>query len=447
MGKKIITRPPRLFIKRGKLYIRIGKKKKLIKDQADYTKRELLDIILSELLVRRKKRRRGGTTRRELKLNKKELETFNLFEKMNRSKSKYLKIPGKVKETDAEKSVYTALIKAFSPTNMDVNKETRMKPEEKKTPSPSNSSALIPVSPTIPKPPSSTSRPALPPKGRTVIPRDQILGIYFNTVKLNNTKYKPILIGIAKTIPGITVKNRQKIEEIFDMIAARLTPDELVSKFEAAGIERPSRDIPYMFADMPAIEDEKGEVEPETSELEKATVELNDLVQEANGDPNLQGGLDTGEIDGIMKTFKSYMGTFPSNFLKDMDLKKMPKRFGFIMNLDNSDKKGSHWIAVMIDSKTDMSVEYYDSFGAPPTKDFLNQIKQVIDNLDCNLYLKFKTNKIVEQDSNSTNCGWFCMNFLMKRFNDVPFREVSGYDDSLNGETEILDFKEKFGYI
>jgi len=88
-------RPPRIFVgKNSKLYIQVGKRKLLIKDAKSYNKADILNTLLSQLLIRRKRRARGKTTRRERKLNKKDLEIFKKFEDMNRNQSKSsLKIP------------------------------------------------------------------------------------------------------------------------------------------------------------------------------------------------------------------------------------------------------------------------------------------------------------------------------------------------------------------
>ncbi len=49
-------------------------------------------------------------------------------------------------------------------------------------------------------------------------------------------------------------------------------------------------------------------------------------------------------------------------------------RLAFIMNLDNSSQPGSHWIAVHIDTQHGKFIEYYDSLGGKPTKNFLRQV-------------------------------------------------------------------------
>ncbi|EGG18909.1 hypothetical protein DFA_02648 [Cavenderia fasciculata] len=87
------------------------------------------------------------------------------------------------------------------------------------------------------------------------------------------------------------------------------------------------------------------------------------------------------------------------------------------MNLDPHNKPGSHWIAVYIDADKDKSVEYYDSFGQEPTDDFMKQLKDLIDEINPDYYLKFKLNKVIDQSSNSTTCGYHAIKFLLNRYN------------------------------
>ena len=71
----------------------------------------------------------------------------------------------------------------------------------------------------------------------------------------------------------------------------------------------------------------------------------------------------------------------------------------------------------------------------------MKQIKQVVSKMDGSTYLKFKENKIVQQDDNSSNCGYFATKFLIDRFRGKPFAEASGYDDHIKGEKDIEKFK------
>lgn len=42
-------------------------------------------------------------------------------------------------------------------------------------------------------------------------------------------------------------------------------------------------------------------------------------------------------------------------------------------------------------------------------------------------YLKFKYNKQRQQSVTSNNCGWFCIRFLLMRYQNIPFKEATNY--------------------
>lgn len=180
------------------------------------------------------------------------------------------------------------------------------------------------------------------------------------------------------------------------------------------------------------------------------------VTQIANGKNNFLGnpGLTTDQIDGMMDVFKSFVGTYPSDFLKPLlerydGGKTLPPKFGFVINLDNSTQSGSHWCAVYVDTHDEYEVNYYCSFGSKPTKDFLKQLKKLISIVKPVAYLKLKINGIVEQNSKSSNCGWFACKFLASRFRGKPFRTATKFD-AARGERDIVKFREKykkFGYI
>ena len=62
---------------------------------------------------------------------------------------------------------------------------------------------------------------------------------------------------------------------------------------------------------------------------------------------------------------------------------------GTIINLSHSNEKGSHWVAFFIDTLSSKSLEYYDPLGSP-SKEFMKNIKTVINKLNPDVYLKFK---------------------------------------------------------
>lgn len=159
-------------------------------------------------------------------------------------------------------------------------------------------------------------------------------------------------------------------------------------------------------------------------------------------------GLYSTEIDKIMSKLPNYLGTISSDQIVSQIVPRVkPKSRGaFVMNLDKHNQKGSHWVAVYFDARDNgsNSIEYYDSYGTPPTKDFMRQIKYLAEALNAQNYLQLKVNRIKEQTDDSYNCGWHSARFIMDRFRGRPFRECTGFDDSMKSEQNIETFKQKF---
>jgi len=143
---------------------------------------------------------------------------------------------------------------------------------------------------------------------------------------------------------------------------------------------------------------------------------------------------------------KGFFGVIGSNEINTIPNQK---RVGFVMNTDPNYKSGKHWVGVYIDARPhgDQVLEYYDSFGDPPSDSFMKDIKNLIDKINPNVYLKFKINRIKHQSVSSENCGYFAMKFLMDRFNDKDWKDCSGYSDVLKSEKQINQFKKKFVFI
>ena len=157
-------------------------------------------------------------------------------------------------------------------------------------------------------------------------------------------------------------------------------------------------------------------------------------------------GLYTDEIEKILKE-KTHriIPVIASDQVKSLVplVDKNTKDFAFVMNLDNSKQPGSHWVAVYI-SRPDASVEYYDSLVHQPTREFMRDIKLLVEKMEDNVYYKFKVNMIKDQSDDSSNCGYFVINFLDKRLNGGKFKEASFWqevDASTRGEKEIEKYK------
>jgi hypothetical protein len=162
---------------------------------------------------------------------------------------------------------------------------------------------------------------------------------------------------------------------------------------------------------------------------------------------NNDDGLYTEQINHILSNIPGFRGAIPSDHID-----KLPaiSKQCCVMNTMPNGHPGEHWVAVLIDATHDRCVEYYDSFGTPPTKDFLKRLKKLIDRLNPETYLKLKVNKIVDQTSTSMNCGYHACHFLQNQLlKKLPFKECSGYNNARRRERNIERLKQlgHFGYI
>ena len=117
---------------------------------------------------------------------------------------------------------------------------------------------------------------------------------------------------------------------------------------------------------------------------------------------------------------------------------------GFILNI------GNHWTAIYFDFKNEFVLEYYDPFGDPPKNIIIKSFKELILKLNIEVFVKFKINKIQQQDIKTSNCGWFSMYFLIMRFNNYSFKDITKYKNIKKDEQNIEELKDKydkFGFI
>ena len=120
--------------------------------------------------------------------------------------------------------------------------------------------------------------------------------------------------------------------------------------------------------------------------------------------------MNTLEIINELKDLKCFKGVFPLDKISNKIFYERP--IGIIINLDYSNEKGSHWVAVYLDKN---ELYYFDSLGIPNFNEHflrfckLNKVKKII------------FNKSQLQAINSTSCGAFCVLFIKFRCNDLSF--------------------------
>ena len=71
-----------------------------------------------------------------------------------------------------------------------------------------------------------------------------------------------------------------------------------------------------------------------------------------------KNGLSTIEITNILNNLPNFLGVYPQDYLNSLTILSYP--VCFVVNLDESYLKGSHWVAISI---FDKSIEIYDSLG------------------------------------------------------------------------------------
>jgi hypothetical protein len=115
-------------------------------------------------------------------------------------------------------------------------------------------------------------------------------------------------------------------------------------------------------------------------------------------------GMTTTEIDQVMAPYRPhYLGTIARN---EWDRLAPASHTGKSAWTDKNDKPGT--LLMDLDRHT---IEYYNSFADDIPSDILDELKTFIDkNNPTRQYLKLKVNRVVDQDANSINCGWFCSN-------------------------------------
>ena len=157
-------------------------------------------------------------------------------------------------------------------------------------------------------------------------------------------------------------------------------------------------------------------------------------------------GMMSTEIDTVMKRYKPrFLGTIARDEWKLLTPPVDSGKSGWVMNTDPKSKPGKHWVAFLMDLDN-KSMEYYNSFGDDIPTDVLESLKSFLDEHNPTRdLLKLKVNKVIDQDVNSSNCGWFCCKFLIDRFRGKPWIEASGFDNHIKGEESVTKFKQQHG--
>lgn len=121
--------------------------------------------------------------------------------------------------------------------------------------------------------------------------------------------------------------------------------------------------------------------------------------------------LSTLEIVDKLRHIPEMKGVYSRNQIpRSLDVNKAS---AFVLNLDDSDGPGTHWVAVYHHPKSEY-VDYFDSFGLPPP-------------LEVQKYTKLKPiqyNDGMLQDLRSSACGYYCINFINFRSQGYSYQKI-----------------------
>ena len=460
-------RPPRVYKdKSGRFYILVNRKPKYLKFKTEgVTTQEILNLILKRYLIKRKRK----------KVNKKLIPYSRA------------QVTGSALDISKGFKVIPLALKSQIPYEQDINKLNRQIAD---IDSKIKALPAVPVSALPPAPVStlpSLPKPVIKPKPKPVMNYNSYFnsqGNYIKNIRTGKNVIKNELLDLLRVKTGDNELkefkgiNKKKAEVILDIIRNEYNNDQqffedlqntnFIISQTAKQIEKKQIKVDDFLRETeekkrehkllpPELEEEKSESRSDSEkglpyvsgqefgsiELEESSESINESSSQEGDGNKLLGGLTTNQINDLMSKYNKFVGCYPANFMKYIKPNTLGSKFGFIVNTDEDDKPGKHWVACYVDTRDEGEINYYDSFGKEPSKLFMEQIHKLIEKQKLNTYLKMKINKIVDQKANTSNCGQLCCMFLLNRFSGKPFRECTGYDNSKNEEKII----EKFDYI
>jgi len=128
---------------------------------------------------------------------------------------------------------------------------------------------------------------------------------------------------------------------------------------------------------------------------------------------------------------------------------------GFIVNKSTRASGGTHWCAVFISWANTKAhapeLDYYDPFGDPPPPMIADALKELVaTRKGLKTMLKFKINRVPNQDDRSSTCGYQAMRFLQDMFAGKTFKEATDFSipEGEAAARELIGGKvPRFGFI
>lgn len=110
------------------------------------------------------------------------------------------------------------------------------------------------------------------------------------------------------------------------------------------------------------------------------------------------------------------------------ELKEQYPSGNYIVNLNNKDENGSHWVSFVIHQNIAF---YFDSFGAQPPQEFITYCKKFKLKLCCNTY--------IIQNINSSNCGYYCLGLIVYLHKNNAFNTSKKFISEANDFINLFE--------
>jgi len=135
-----------------------------------------------------------------------------------------------------------------------------------------------------------------------------------------------------------------------------------------------------------------------------------------------------GAIDGSKEEFNQVLSKLDDE----------PNLYCIIYNTETRAVNDGHWVALIIDTQRDGTVEFFDSLGDMPEDWRVNAIRSKLYEVGYPYMLKFKYN--AKENQGLTNrCGIHAILFLLDRIYGKTFEQSSKYTSNNDSEVKNLE--------
>ena len=180
-------------------------------------------------------------------------------------------------------------------------------------------------------------------------------------------------------------------------------------------------------------------------------------------DSNEREWLNTYDINKVMKQYEKkydnfhFIGAVPMDFDKkinfgscvidelcNINLKQLlnngKTKLGVILNLDNHDQEGSHWVSLFCDFDSD-NIYYFDSYGYKESKEIrnlMNRLQEQGKELNKDIKININSNRHQYKES---ECGVYSINFIERLLENESFENIS---NNITSDDEMFSNREKY---